>query len=192
MERAGLGDLRFHDGRSLRFPESYHAKTLTQGAAFEIGDAAGNHIQLKRDDSRNLVEIISPSGHSLKFSYGVGVHPIRAEEAAGTIRRYSYDHDHLTQVSDDSRLLYEFKYSPILGRAGYDKYMMTSIRDGTGKEILHNSYVNGRVSEERLANGEIYRFKYRLEGDEVVETTIEFPDRGVRIFNFYHGMPVPD
>jgi YD repeat-containing protein len=186
-------DLRFHNGDLYLFPEAYHAKNLTQGSAFEIRDATGRLIQLKRDDSLNLTTIISSSGRNINFSYDAAARVVKAEDDAGNIRHYTYDStSHLTHVSDDAHILYRFEYLPVLNWDGYDKYLLTSIADATGREILRNTYVNGRVSEQRLANGKIYRFKYRVEENEIVETTFESPDDKTRIFHFYHGMLVPD
>jgi hypothetical protein len=54
--------LTFRDGRHFRFHEAYYSKSLAQGAAFEMQDPEGHHVQLKRDKQRNLERLISPAG----------------------------------------------------------------------------------------------------------------------------------
>jgi hypothetical protein len=44
---------RLADGSEIRFPESYNAKNLAQGAPTEMIDANGNHLVLRRDPQRN-------------------------------------------------------------------------------------------------------------------------------------------
>lgn len=41
--------LDFQDLRKFRFPESHNAKNFAQGAAIEMRDANGHHIELKRE-----------------------------------------------------------------------------------------------------------------------------------------------
>jgi hypothetical protein len=68
-EMAWNGDgwtLDFRDGRQFLFPEAYHAKNYAQGAAFEIRDAKGHRLTLRRDNQRKLEQVVSPPvGQSL-------------------------------------------------------------------------------------------------------------------------------
>ncbi len=154
--------LDFRDGRRFLFPEAYYAKNYAQGAPIEMRDARGNRIQLKRDKVRNLQALISPSGHKIMFKYDGSDRIIEAGDDAGDVRRYSYDPSgHVETVGDGSKLLYRFEYDPFLHERGYDPYLMTTIMDGDGRVLLRNLYKdNSRVSEQRLANGDVYRYDY--------------------------------
>jgi YD repeat-containing protein len=154
-------------------------------------DANGNRIQLKRDNVRNLEELISPSGHKVKFKYDASDRIVEAEDDAGHIRKYSYNSSgHLETVADASQLLYRFEYEPLLHARGYDPNLMTVIRDGTGRVLLRNVYRDyGRVSEQRLADGDVYRYEYLFDKKyNVVETTVTLPSGEVKRFFFHNGI----
>src|SRR5580700_4664276 len=129
--------LNFRDGRRFLFPEAYYAKTFAQGAPYEMRDADGHRIQLKRDKLRKLEQLVSPSGHTITFKYDEADRIVEATDDAGNVRKYSYDPtDHLESVSDESHLIYRFEYAPLLPLAGYDPYLMTAIIDGRGRVLL--------------------------------------------------------
>lgn len=185
--------LDFHDGRKILFPESYHAKSYAQGAPIEMRDAQGNRIQLKRDKVRNLQQLISPSGHTISFKYDGSDRIIEAKDDAGNIRKYSYDPSgNLESVADGSRVLYRFEYELVHYGRRYNTYLMTAIRDGEGKVLLRNLYQDrARVSEQRLANGDVYRYDYLFDKkSNVVETTVTLPSGDVKRYFFLNGVPV--
>jgi YD repeat-containing protein len=181
--------LDFRNGRRFIFPESYNAKTFAQGAPFEM-QADGRRIQLKRDKRRNLEQLISPSGRTIAFKYDGEDRIIEATDDAGNIRKYSYDSSgFLETVADASRLLYRFKYT-LFHYATYDGYLMTAVVDGKGQPLLENIYRDrdgGGISEQRLANGAVYRYEYRVVRKEIVETIVNDPT-GTRKFFFRHGI----
>jgi YD repeat-containing protein len=184
--------LDFPDGRVLLFPDSYHTKNCAQKAPVEMQDAAGNRIQLKRDKARNLKQLISPSGHTITFKYDGSDRIIEAEDDAGEVRRYSYNPSgHMETVADASHPLYRFEYEPLLRARGYDPYLMTTILDGTGRVLLRNIYKDyGRVSEQRLANGDVYRYGYLFDKKyNIVETTVTLPSGETKRFFFHDGIP---
>jgi YD repeat-containing protein len=92
--------LTFSDGRRFLFPEAYYSKTFAQGAPYEMQDADGHRIQLKRDKERRLEQLISPSGHSITFRVDAEDRIIEATDDAGNVRKYSYDStNHLESVA---------------------------------------------------------------------------------------------
>jgi YD repeat-containing protein len=184
--------LDFRDGRKFLFPEAYYSKSYAQGAPVEMRNAQGNRIHLKRDNVRNLEELISPSGHKIIFKYDSSDRIIEAEDDAGHVRRYSYDPSgHVETVADGSQLLYRYEYEPFLHARGYDPYLMTTIMGGNGRVLLMNIYKdNSRVSEQRLANGDAYRYDYLFDKkNNVAETTVTLPSGAVRRFFFRNGIP---
>ncbi len=183
--------LDFRDGRRFLFPEAYYAKTFAQGAPLEMQDGEGHRIQFKRDQQRRLEQLTAPSGHTITFKYDEADRIVEAIDDAGNLRKYSYDlTGHLESVSDASRLVYRFEYAPLLHLAGYDPYLMTAVFDGRGKMLLRNIYNDsdgGRVSEQRLANGDVYRYAYIFVKQEIVETIVDGP-MGKSKFFFKHGI----
>ena len=179
----------FRDGRKFHFPEAYYAKSLAQGAATEMDDASGHRIQLKRDKVRNLQQLISPSGHTITFQYDSSDRIIEAADDAGHIRKYSYDHGgHVDIVSDGTHVLYRFEYAPLMSRnEGYDPWLLTAVLDADWNVLLHNKYLWGRVSEQKLSDGEVFRYEYQLNRREVLQTTVTLPSGEKRVFNFRDG-----
>jgi YD repeat-containing protein len=181
--------LTFRDGRKFYFPEAYYAKNLAQGAATEMADAQGHRIELKRDKVRNLQELISLSGRTIKFQYDGADRIVEAEDDAGHIRKYSYDRGgHVETVSDGIRVLYRFEYAPLIREAGYDPWLLTAVLDGDWNVLLRNKYLWGRVSEQRLADGEVFRYEYQLKGRDVLQTTVTLPSGEKKTFSFRDGI----
>jgi YD repeat-containing protein len=180
--------LDFRNGSRFIFPEAYNAKSYAQGAPFEMQDAKGHRIQLKRDKQRNLDQLISPSGSAITFKYDAANRIIEATDNTGNVRKYSYDSSgHLEAVADAAHLLYRFEYSPLIHSPGYDPYVMTEVIDGRGTVLLRNAYRDGRISQQKLANGDVYRYEYIFARNEIVETIVNDPT-GERKFFFQHGM----
>lgn len=182
--------LDFRDGRRFMFPESYRAKTFAQGAPFEMQAADGRRIQFKRNKQRNLEQLISPSGRTITFKYDGADRIIEATDDAGNVRKYSYDSSgFLETVADASHLLYRFKYA-LFHYATYDWYLMTAVVDGRGRMLLQNIYRDsdgGSISEQRLANGAVYRYQYTFVKNDIVETIVNDPN-GKRKFLFRRGV----
>jgi YD repeat-containing protein len=189
--------LKFQDGRQFIFPEAYFAKTYAQGAAIEMRDAEGNRIQLRRDKARNLEQLISPSGRTITFKYDSSNRIIEAtgqtNDGVSQTRQYSYVFGHLQTVSDGMHVLYRFDYERLLQAHGYDPYLMTSIRDGAGKELLRNWYTTaGLVLRQRLADGSVVKYDYYLFDREgfVEAVTVTLPNGKDETFHFNKGIPL--
>jgi YD repeat-containing protein len=173
--------LSLHDRRQFLFPDAYYAKSCAQAAAVEMRDGNGHRVQLKRDKQGNLQQLISPSGKTISFKYDDSRRIVEAADQAGNVRKYAYDPSgHLETVADATHLLYRFEYKELLNAPGYDAYLMTAVMDGGDRVLLRNTYRGGLVSEQKLANGDVYRYHYRVAKDEVVETIVDGP-KGTRI-----------
>jgi YD repeat-containing protein len=183
--------MNFRDGRQSIFPEAYFAKSYAEGAPTEMRDGKGNRIQLKRDKVRNLEQAISPAGHTISFKYDQANRIIEARNDAGTFRKYTYDiGGHLRSVEDATRVLYNFRYQRLLNLRGYDPYLMTAILDGNGTMLVENSYRDGsRVSEQRLTDGQVYRYDYIFDAQhKIIATMVTLPSGKVKRFLFKDGV----
>ena len=183
--------MTFRDGRKFYFPEAYYAKNLAQGAATEMVDSAGHRIQLKRNKVRNLEELISPGGRKITFQYDAADRIVEAQDDAGHIRKYSYNSSgHVETVSDGSGVLYRFEYAPLIQEQGFDRWLLTAILDGDWNILLRNKYLRGRVSEQKLADGEVFRYEYQFKGQELVQTTVTLPSGERKALFFHDGVPI--
>lgn len=177
----------FRDGRKIYFPEAYNAKNYAQSAATEMDDPQGHRIQLKRSKVRNLEQLISPSGHTITFKYDPVDRIVEAVDDSGQIRKYAYDSGgHVDTVSDATHVLYRLEYQRLMSGPGYDPYLLTAVMDGDWKVLLRNQYLWGRVTEQRLSNGEVFRYGYQLSGRDVVQTEVTLPSGEKKEFPFHH------
>ena len=183
--------LTFRDGRKVYFPESYYAKNYAQGAATEMVDAEGHRIQFMRNKVRNLEELISPSGRRITFKYDAADRIVEAQDDAGHVRKYSYDSGgHVESVSDGTSVLYRFEYAPLINQPGFDRWLLTAVLDGNWNVLVRNRYLWGRVSEQKVADGEVFRYEYQLKGREVLQTTVTMPSGEKKVFSFRDGILV--
>ena len=183
--------LTFRDGRKFYFPDSYHATNCAQGAPTLMEDGKGDHIDLKRDAKRNLQELISPSSHKITFTYDSAGRINEAKDDAGNVRQYFYDTSgHIDVVSDGAHVLYRFEYAPLIREAGYDPWLLTRVLDGNWNVLLENKYFLYRVSQQKLADGEIFHYEYKLNGRDVLTTTVTLPDGQKEVLSFRDGILV--
>jgi YD repeat-containing protein len=180
--------MTFRDGRKIYFPEAYYAKNFAQGAATEMVDVAGQRVQLKRNKVRDLEEIISPSGHTISLQYDSSDRIVEAHDDAGHTRKYFYNQNgHLDGVTDGERVLYRFEYQLLMRGPENDPWLMTAVLDGDWNVLVRNKFVNGRVSEQVLGDGEVFHFDYDVRGREVLRTTVTLPSGEKKEFAFRDG-----
>lgn len=162
--------LQFKDGSTILFPESYNARNMAQGAPFEMRDASGNKLLLQRDAQRNLLEILTPNGSFVKLTYDDQSRIIRSENNQGQWARYRYASDGLlSDVVFSSGA--ERHYS-------YEGALMTLIKDEHGRMLLHNHYLDGRLSRQDFANGSscYYRYQWAPGGHYIESVAVTLPD----------------
>jgi YD repeat-containing protein len=141
------------DGSEIRFPESYNAKSTAQAAAIEMRDAQGNRLEMRRDPQRNLQEIKTPHGHSLRFQYDSLARIVRANDDAGNWAEYSYNPDGmLTEVVSSSGRKRQYQYNGVL---------MTGISDEHGHVLLRNVYDADVLVRQEFGDGTKYTYSYR-------------------------------
>jgi YD repeat-containing protein len=169
---------RLADGSEIRFPESYNARNLAQGAPTEMRDAQGDRLELRRDPQRNLQEIRTPHAHWIKFSYDDLSRIKQAEDDTGHWARYEYNEEGMLKSATLSS-----------GRERHYDYigtLMTKIADENGHLLLHNWYRSGLVIRQEFGNGAVYEYAYdwardRYCPDRVVVTLPDSTKREVRV-----------
>ena len=175
---------RLRDGTVLLFPEAYNAKNAAQGAAFEIREN-GRIVRLDRDVNRNLRSLVSPNGKKIVFQYDDASRVVEVASDAGNWVKYRYDSEgRLGAVKRDDG--HEAAYT-------YAGDMMVTISDQTGRTLLTNSYENGRVSRQLLADGRVFRYRYVVNRDnQVTKTVVSTPDGEERTLLFEGGRRLID
>lgn len=177
------------DARKFIFPDSYNATSYAQGAPTRIEDGKGRHIEVKRDEKRNLQQLISPAGHTITFQYDSSDRIVEAKDDNGQTRHYFYDvSGHIDAITGGDNVLLRFEYAPLLREAGYDPWLLTRVLDGDGKVLLENEYLWGRVSDQKLADGQVFHYRYKLNDREVLQTSVTLPGRQQQVFAFRDGI----
>jgi YD repeat-containing protein len=166
------------DGSEIRFPESYGAKNLAQGAATEMRDPQGNQLELRRDGQRNLQEILTPHRHTIKFSYDDLSRIVKAEDDQRHWVLYAYNGDGMLESATFS--------NGHMRRYEYRGALMTAVIDEKGNILVRNSYESELLTRQQFANGDTFQYRYdwapdRYYPDKVVVTLPNRTTREVRV-----------
>jgi YD repeat-containing protein len=171
------------DGSEIRFPESYNAKNMAQGAPTEMIDAAGNHLELRRDPQRNLQEIRTPHGHWIRFTYDDQSRIKRAADDAGNWSQYEYNSDGMLEtvtLSSGRQRHYE-----------YDGDRMTRITNEKGKMLLQNWYQSKILMRQEFGDGQTVSYKYDWKPDRYYpdSVVVTLPDQSERTVDVAGSVP---
>jgi YD repeat-containing protein len=149
---------RLADGSEILFPESYNATSLAQGAPYEMRDANGNRLELKRDPRRNLQEIRTPHGHWIRFTYDDSSRIQRAEDDAGHWAQYDYNADGMltSAILSSGR---ERHYQ-------YDGVLMTHITDENGRLLVRNWFRGRLLIRQEFFGGAVFVYSYDWPRDD--------------------------
>lgn len=168
-------EVDLEDGSKIHFPESYNARNMAQGAPTWMMDQHGDKAEMIRDGQRNLLEIRTPRGRSLRFHYDSHDHIVRAEDDRGDWAAYSYNADGLlTDVVRSDK--HERHYS-------YEGDLMTDVRDESRHLLVHNSYDAGWIVRQDFPNGASARYAYDYgQGNRhyAQQVTVTFSDGSVK------------
>ncbi len=161
----GGWDLTFKDGSLWSFPEAFGQTNPAKCAILFVRDRFGNTLNINRSSNGNITQVISPNGRWLQFTYDACNRVTQITDNSGRSTMYSYDSTDCTIgrlfsfTDQDQRPPTTFYY----GENGATADEMTSIIDSRGVKYLQTSYdVNGRVSQQTLANSGTYLFHYTL------------------------------
>ena len=171
------------DGSEILFPESYNAKSLAQGAPYEMRDASGNRLELHRDPQRNLQEIRTPHGHWIRFNYDDLSRIKRAEDDAGHWANYEYNADGMLKsaiFSSGRERYYD-----------YDGVLMTRITDENGHVLIRNWYRQRFLQKQQFGNGGVYSYSYDWPHDESFprKVGVTVPDGTLRELSVAGSVP---
>ncbi len=179
----GGWSLGLPDGTKYLLPENYNGKALAEGAPYEMRSPQGLRVQYMRDGQRHLRQLISPGGRTISLEIDQAGRITEAHDDAG--RRVSYLYDaagRLLEVREDGALAVRY---------AYDDRGMLAVFDGAGKPLVQNCYTGGRLSQQTLADGKVYNFRYILERDDdayAVQTVVALPDQSHITLNFRSGV----
>jgi RHS repeat-associated protein len=143
------------DGTMYFFPDSDGSTSARNGALFGMQDRFGNVVQFTRDfNTLNLVQVTSPNGRWIKFTYDTANRITQAQDNIGRIVQYAYDAGgRLSQVTDANGGITKYAYDAFAE--------MLNIQDARGVFYLTNQYDSGgRIVKQTMADGGVYQFAY--------------------------------
>jgi len=151
-------DLSLTDGTTYLSPEAYQSTVPKQGSLVGIFDKDGNEVRLSRTANGDLTEIHSPTGRWIRFAYNDG-RMVQAKDSSGQIVDYDYDsEDRLETVRYPTGHTTTYSYD--------SSNRIIKVEDSSNGFVLENKYdSNGLVTEQKLADGRTYNFRF-VDDDE--------------------------
>lgn len=161
----GFWTVTTKDGTSLRFPDSATSSSWEEAAIIGLTDRHGNTLTFTRDAGGNLLQITSPNGRWIKFTYDeVGASNLvtGAQDSSGRTTSYTYNSaGYLATATDANGGVTSFIYD--------SNGNMTSITDPRNIAYIQNQYdVNDMVYQQTEADGGVYQFSYSLDSNSNV------------------------
>jgi RHS repeat-associated protein len=157
--------------------------TLTDGTVFVFGENAplqsirdryGNTVTVahSQGQSGQVTRVTSPNGRWIAFSYDAAGRIAQASDNANRTVTYAYDlAGNLSTVTDAEHGVTTYTYSAA--------NQLASIRDPRNITYLTNTYANGRVAVQTLADpSATYRFDYTLDASGAITRTDVTDPRG--------------
>jgi hypothetical protein len=141
------------NGDEIRFPESYSAANMAQGAPIEFRNAKGDRLELIRNGRRDLEEILTPHGRWIKFQYDGQSRIVYANDDAGNWAKYSYTADGMLETV----ALSTGKERHFL----YDDNRMVAVTDEKGRTLVINVYSDRDLVRQQFADGSVVSYGYR-------------------------------
>jgi RHS repeat-associated protein len=166
--------------------------TLKDGTVYVFGDVAplqairdhfGNTVTVTHANgqSGNVTRVTSPNGRWIAFTYDTSNRVTQAIDNIGRTVAYTYDtNGNLSTVTDPENNVTTYTYGATT------PYRLLTIRDGRNIVYLTNTYTNGRVTQQTLADpNATYTFAYTTDGNgNVTQTDITDPRGHVERLTF--------
>lgn len=140
----------------------------------------GEELKFTRDASRRLTQLTSPNKSWLRLSYGPGGRVVSIEDSKNRVVRYGYgDRGLLTTVTYPSGEVYSYTYD---GAQHLLTFSVAQNAQASPSLLLTNSYTDGRLAKQTLADGSVLTYDYNLTRDgSIASATVRGPDG--RIFD---------
>jgi RHS repeat-associated protein len=171
------------DGTVLQFSNS----TIRQLAS--ITDRHGNVVTItttanpqsaETQTALPITQITSPNGRYIQLFYDSSNRITSAVDNAGRTTSYAYDaQSHLISATDANGFTESYGYDPTSNN-------MNLVTDKRGNAATKNLYdANGRVSQQTLADGAIWKFSYVLDTNgNVTQATVTDPRNYIKQHTF--------
>jgi RHS repeat-associated protein len=140
-----------------------------------IADRNGNQVNITLEGNL-ITQVTSPNGRYLQFFYDADNHVNQVVDSLGRSAHYTYDSSgRLVSATDPDGNTESYGYDPVSGG-------MNLVTDKRGNAMVRNVFDgNGRVTQQTLADGAVWKFAYVLDNSgNVIQTTVTDPRNYVR------------
>jgi len=164
--------------------------TRSDGTVYVFGDTAplqairdryGNTVTIlhANGQSGNVTQVLSPNGRWLTFTYDTSNRVTQVADNIGRTVRYTYDtNGNLSTVTDPASNVTTYTYDT--------SHQLLTVKDGRQIVYLTNTYTNGRVTNQTLADPQAsYQSTYTTDGSgNLTQTNITDPRGHVEQLTF--------
>jgi RHS repeat-associated protein len=164
---------------TLRDGTGLHFQTSNPNQLTSITDRNGNQITVTLQGDL-VQQVTSPNGRYLQFFYDAGNRINQVVDNIGRSVSYTYDSSgRLATATDADGNTESYGYDPTSNG-------MSLVTDKRGNAKLQNVFDgNGRVTQQTLADGSVWKFSYALNsGGNITQTTITDPRGFIRQESF--------
>lgn len=184
---------------ALSTPGRFFGAILNLGSPITVTLRDGSRLLFEKNGSNALMGIVDRTGNRLNITRSGG-HIDRISTGSGRYIDLFYDSSNrITSVRDIAGRVWQYSYDSagLLSRATYpdlsfEQYTydsagrMLTVRDRRGNVMVTNVYdANGRVEQQTLADGGVYRFAYTLDtAGKVTQTDVTDPRNFIRRIEF--------
>jgi len=174
-------DLQRNDGWTMVFPDIDKARVPRQAALIGLHDENGQKFEFVRDAGGNLMNVKSPWGYTLDFTYDSEQRTTRAWDSRGQSVSYFYDDaGRLVSVNYPEGETINYHYDA--------KNQMTALDDGTGTPFLTNEYDrSGRLVRQTLGDGRVLSYSYSSNSNKSRTVTFTDPEGYQTDFKIVNG-----
>jgi YD repeat-containing protein len=144
------------DGWTYYFPYRAKAQDIDVTVLTGFVDPTGHKYEMARDDSGDLLSIVTPSGKWLHFEHDAAHRFHRITGSGGRSVQYDYNSSgQLVTVRDSEGQSESYTYN--------DRNEMLSVVDGAGTPVITNEYTSlNMISSQTFGNRERLEFGYNL------------------------------
>jgi RHS repeat-associated protein len=163
--------------------------TLKDGTVYVFGENAplqaikdrfGNTVTITHANGQtgNITRVTSPNGRFLAFTYDGSNRVTQVTDILGRTVSYTYDaNGNLATVTDAENTVTTYTWNA--------SNRVVTITDGRNITYLTNTYTNGRVTSQTLADpSAAYQFSYTLNGSTITQTDVTDPNGHVKRLAF--------
>jgi YD repeat-containing protein len=144
------------DGWTYYFPYRAKAQDIDVTVLTGFVDPTGHKYEMARDDSGDLLSIVTPSGKWLHFEHDAAHRFHRITGSGGRSVQYDYNSSgQLVRVRDSEGQSESYTYN--------DRNEMLSVVDAAGTPVITNEYTSlNMISSQTFGNRERLEFGYNL------------------------------